>query len=87
MVEPTKVRLLRQAIRLAGIDRVSKELRASREVLDLWLRGLAPMPERKMLPLADLLDRLRSVETPAPGTPPGNAAVRQPKPPPAEEDR
>jgi hypothetical protein len=49
---------LRQAIKLAGIHRVSEELRAKPEVLDLWLRGLAPMPDRKLLPLADLIDKL-----------------------------
>lgn len=86
-MEPTKVRLLRQAIRLAGMEKVSKELRASREVLDLWLRGLAPMPDRKMLPLADLLDRLAAEERPALGTPPDDAGARQPKPSAGEEDR
>ena len=86
MVEPTKVRLLRQAIRLAGMEKVSKELRATREVLDLWLRGLAPMPDRKMLPLADLLDRLASEGRPALGTPSDDSEVRQPKGSPAKED-
>ena len=37
------------------MDAVVRALRAQPEVIDLWLRGLAPMPERKMLPLADLL--------------------------------
>jgi hypothetical protein len=86
VAEPTKVRLLRQAIRLAGIETVSKELRASREVLDLWLRGLAPMPDRKLLPLADLLDRLGSGEPPALGTPADDSAEQQPKPSPGEKD-
>lgn len=81
------MRLLRQAIRLAGIEKVSKELRATRETLDLWLRGLAPMPDRKMLPLADLLDRLRAQERPALGAPSDDAAARRPKPSAGEEDR
>jgi hypothetical protein len=86
VVEPTKVRLLRQAIRLAGMEQVSKQLRASRETLDLWLRGLAPMPDRKLLPLADLLDRLRPEQIPPPGTPSDYGADQQRKPSPGEED-
>ena len=27
-------------------------------LLDVWLRGLATMPDRKLLPLADLIDTL-----------------------------
>jgi hypothetical protein len=81
------VRLLRQAIRLAGIEKVSKQLRVSREMLDLWLRGLAPMPDRKLLPLADLLDRLGSGQLPPLGTPPEHGAEQQPKPSPGEEER
>jgi hypothetical protein len=87
VAEPTKVRLLRQAIRLAGVEKVSKQLRVSREMLDLWLRGLAPMPDRKMLPLADLLDRLGSGEIPPLGTPPDFGTDEQPKRSPGEEDR
>jgi hypothetical protein len=55
MSETVKQRLLREAIKRAGMDAVSRALRAKPDVIDLWLRGLAPMPERKMLPLADLL--------------------------------
>ena len=67
------------------MQKVSKELRATPEVLDLWLRGLAPMPDRKMLPLADLLDRLAAAERPALGTPSDDAGARQPKPSPGNE--
>ena len=55
MAETVKQRLLKEAIKLAGMDAVSKALRAKPDVIDLWLRGLAPIPNRKMLPLADLL--------------------------------
>lgn len=58
MSETTRQRLLREAVRRLGVDRVSKRLRASPEVLDWWLRGLARMPDRKLLPLADLLDEV-----------------------------
>jgi hypothetical protein len=87
VAEPTKVRLLRQAIRLAGMEKVSKQLRASREMLDLWSRGLVPMPDRKLLPLVDLLDRVRSGEIPPVGKPPEHDAEQRPKRPRDEEDR
>jgi hypothetical protein len=43
------------------------------------------MPDRKMLPLADLLDRLAAEERPALGAPPDEAGAQQPKPLPGTE--
>jgi hypothetical protein len=60
MPETVKQRLLRQAERLAGVDAVSQGLRAEPHVIQLWIRGLAPMPDRKLLSLADLLDKIAS---------------------------
>ena len=57
VAEETKVRLLREAVKLVGIDEVAQRLRTPANVVDLWTRGLATMPDRKVLALADLLDR------------------------------
>jgi len=38
-----------------GRDKVAAELRVPLNLLDVWLRGLATMPDRKLLPLADLI--------------------------------
>lgn len=62
MSKTTRQRLLREAVRLAGVEAVGAQLQASAEAVDLWLRGLATMPDRKLLALADLLDRLGSGE-------------------------
>jgi hypothetical protein len=57
-VETRKHRLLKEAVKLVGIEQVAVHLRSPVAVVDLWVRGLAPMPDRKLLPLADLLDKL-----------------------------
>jgi len=57
VAEETKVRLLREAVKLVGIDEVAQRLRTPANVVELWTRGLATMPDRKVLPLADLLDQ------------------------------
>jgi hypothetical protein len=57
-VETRKHRLLKEAVKLVGIKQVAVHLRSPVAVVDLWVRGLAPMPDRKLLPLADLLDKL-----------------------------
>jgi hypothetical protein len=57
-VETRKHRLLKEAVKLVGIEKVAVHLRSPVAVVDLWVRGLAPMPDRKLLPLADMLDKL-----------------------------
>jgi hypothetical protein len=57
-VETRKQRLLKEAVKLVGIDKVAVHLNSPVAVVDLWVRGLARMPDRKLLPLADLLDKL-----------------------------
>ena len=57
MADDTKLRLLREAVKLVGVDEVAQRLRTTTNVVDLWLRGLATMPDRKILPLADLLEK------------------------------
>ena len=57
MAQDIKLRHLREAVKLVGVDEVALRLRTQAHVVDLWLRGLATMPDRKILPLADLLDK------------------------------
>jgi hypothetical protein len=57
-VETTRQRLLKEAVKVVGIKKVAVHLRSPVGVVDLWVRGLARMPDRKILPLADLLDKL-----------------------------
>lgn len=38
--------------------RLAARLNVLASVLDVWLRGLATMPDRKLLALADLIDTL-----------------------------
>jgi hypothetical protein len=55
VAKTTKQRLLQEAVKLMGRDKVAAELRVPLNLLDVWLRGLATMPDRKLLPLADLI--------------------------------
>jgi hypothetical protein len=57
-VETRKQRLLKEAVKRVGIKEVAAHLRSPVAVVDLWVRGLARMPDRKLLHLADLLDKL-----------------------------
>ena len=58
MSRATKQVLLQRAAKLFGEDELAAHLRVPRHLLDAWLRGLASMPDRKLLPLADLLEKL-----------------------------
>jgi hypothetical protein len=49
--------LLREAARLVGNEALARHLNVPETLLDAWLRGLATMPDRKMLPLAEVLQR------------------------------
>lgn len=64
MAETTKQRLLKEAAKLLGHDELAAQLRVPRELLDAWMRGLATMPDRKLLALADLLDKFGRPEKP-----------------------
>jgi hypothetical protein len=54
----TKQRMLRRAAVLVGEEALAARLNVPATVLDVWLRGLATMPDRKLLALADLIDTL-----------------------------
>lgn len=55
----TKQRLLMRAAKLVGSEKLAARLNVPPSLLDLWMRGLVTMPDRKVLPLADLLETLR----------------------------
>jgi hypothetical protein len=54
----TKQRMLRRAAALVGERALAARLNVPTTVLDVWLRGLATMPDRKLLALADLIETL-----------------------------
>ena len=59
MSKATKQRLLQEGVKLFGREAMAGHLRVPLSLLDVWLRGLATMPDRKFLLLADLiLERL-----------------------------
>jgi len=47
-----------------GNEKLAARLNVPATLLDAWMRGLATMPDRKLLPLADLLETLKSGRTP-----------------------
>ena len=58
MPETTKQQLLRRAVDLAGLDEVAAALKVPGHLVEAWISGHAFMPDRKLLALADFLDRL-----------------------------
>jgi hypothetical protein len=63
MDRTTKQRMLKRAVMLVGHDTLAARLNVPATLLDVWLRGLATMPDRKMLPLADLIDTLGNAKS------------------------
>ena len=61
MAEQTKQTLLAQAAARLGQGELAKRLNVPPSLLDAWMRGLASMPDRKLLVLADLLEQLGDV--------------------------
>lgn len=58
MPETTRQRLLQRAAKLLGQEQLAARLGVTPQTLDVWLRGLASMPDRKLLELAAILDEL-----------------------------
>jgi hypothetical protein len=54
----TKQQLLRRAVDLAGLSEVAQALKAPTNLVEAGMSGHATMPDRKLLLLADFLDRL-----------------------------
>lgn len=57
MVESTKQHLLRKAAQLVGRQELAIQLKVPRALLEAWIYGHASMPDRKLLLLADLLEK------------------------------
>jgi transcriptional regulator with XRE-family HTH domain len=56
-VETTRQRLLQRAAKLLGGQaELAERLNVTPQTMDLWLRGLVRMPDRKLLELAAILD-------------------------------
>jgi|SoiMethySBSTD1v2_1073268.scaffolds.fasta_scaffold3118434_2 transcriptional regulator with XRE-family HTH domain len=59
MPETTRQRLLQRAAKLLGGQReLAERLNVTQYTLDLWIRGLARMSDRKLLELAAIVDEL-----------------------------
>ena len=58
MAETTKQNLLEMAAKRIGRAELAKRLNVPESLLEAWMRGLASMPDRKLLALAELLDQL-----------------------------
>jgi hypothetical protein len=55
---------LRHAAALIGRHNLAASLRAPLPLLDAWLNGHASIPDRKILALADLLEKIREPSPP-----------------------
>ena len=62
MAQSTAHALLHRASQLVGKDALATRLNVPMHLLDVWLRGHATVPERKLLALIDLLDAVRGLE-------------------------
>ena len=58
MADTTKQNLLRMAAQRLGNEELAKRLNIPESLLVAWMGGHASMPDRKLLILADLLDKL-----------------------------
>ena len=59
----TKQQLLQRAATLVGLHDLAMRLKVTEPLLEAWINGDAPMPDRKLLLLANILDNWA---TPAP---------------------
>jgi hypothetical protein len=60
MAESTRQDLLRRAVELMGRDALASRLNVPNHLLDTWLNGHASIPDRKLLALIDILDKVSS---------------------------
>ena len=58
VTQTTKLYLLKQAVRRFGLEAVAAELGVPLDSVDLWSRGLVPMPDYKILAVINLLGRI-----------------------------
>jgi len=62
MEETVRQRLLRHAEERIGRTELALQLKVSEPVIEAWMKGVAEMPKRKILILADLIDSLSQNE-------------------------
>ncbi len=63
MPDTTKQNLLRMAALRLGNQELATRLKVPESLLSAWMSGHASMPDRKLLSLADLLDKLGDAPT------------------------
>jgi hypothetical protein len=56
LVKTTKQQLLERAATLMGQHELAARLKVTEPLLEAWISGEAPMPDRKLLILAGILD-------------------------------
>jgi hypothetical protein len=56
--DTAKRNLLEQAAKRLGRTELAKRLNVPEELLEAWIGGNASMPDRKLLALADLIEKL-----------------------------
>ena len=62
MGKTSKQHLLKRAAALIGAEELAVRLGVPGTLLDAWLRGLASMPDRKLLKLADVIEGIGDAE-------------------------
>jgi hypothetical protein len=75
MGQSTALAFLRIAVGLIGAEQVASRLNSPTHLIDAWMRGQATIPERKLLGLIDLLDKLKNSERQAAQTLPNAKEV------------
>jgi hypothetical protein len=58
MVKTTRQTLLERAVTRLGRDQLAKALNIPVHLLDAWISGHASMPDRKVIDLANIIERL-----------------------------
>ena len=58
MPDTTKQQLLRRAMALVGLDELAAALKTPPTLVEAWINGHASMPDRKLLVLADFLEKV-----------------------------
>ena len=57
MTQTTKQRLLEQAAQVLGKEELAALLKVPVSTLEAWIGGQAMMPDRKLIVLADVMDK------------------------------
>ena len=62
MTQTTKQRLLKQAAEVLGKAELAASLKVPVSTLEAWIGGHAMMPDRKLIVLADVMDKAAAAE-------------------------